>query len=389
MPYYKFGPDDIFYNKLETRPSVNFKIYDRNVYYNNRGNVVGQFVASAGAQNGYISLYEMNVDRPSGQLIYPFVTKDGSLNSFSTVSTSQFNSDFVYGDQITGSYPLAATISSHRYCSGCSRLHIDALRNTLNSYKMLTPAYAYSSSLGDKSTQQLRLISIPSIFYGAAIQKGTVSLKFYISGTLIGELQDNLKNGELRQTLSTTAGGYTAPSGSVAGVVLYNEGFMILTGSWPISDHTEPYTPGDPARRPLWLDFGSTGSAGLYDNLHFTSFDMSFSGTTYIPTLTMFAHAREGMLNHSNNPTAITYGKNLIANNISASTEYMEPTAITTKNIGSSSFDNTIPAYEKTVFINQIGIYDDDKNLIAIAKFANPIRKRNQDDFTFKLKLDF
>ena len=389
MPYYKFGPDDIFYNKLETRPSVNFKIYDRNVYYNNRGNVVGQFTSSAGAQNGYISLYEMNVDRPSGQLIYPFVTKDGSLNSFSTVSTSQFNSDFVYGDQITGSYPLAATISSHRYCEGCTRLHIDALRNTFNSYKMLSPTYAYSSSLGDKSTQQLRLISIPSIFYGATIQKGTVSLKFYVSGTLVGELQDNLKNGELRQVSTSTAGGYTATSGSIGGVVLYNEGFMVLTGSWPISDHTEPYTPGDPFRRPLWLDFGSTGSAGADDNLHFTSFDMSFSGTTYIPTLTMFAQAREGELNHSNNPTSITHGYNLNISNVSASTEYIEPTSIPIKNIGSSSFEDTVPSYEKTVFISQIGIYDEDKNLIAIAKLANPVRKRNTDDFTFKLKLDF
>ena len=69
--------------------------------------------------------------------------------------------------------------------------------------------------------------------------------------------------------------------------------------------------------------------------------------------------------------------------------QYSEPTAVKIKNVGSSSFTNTVPAYEKTVFINRIGIYDEDKNLIAIAKLANPVRKRNQDDFTFKLKLDF
>ena len=153
-----------FYNKLETRPSVNFKIYDAEVYYNNRPNISGMFTSSVGAQNGYISLYELNVDRSSGQLIYPFVTKEGSLTSFSTVSTTQFNNDFVYGDQITGSYPMFATISSDRFGLGDSRPYVNALRNPLNFHKMLSDAYSYSSSLGDKSTQELRLISIPSIF---------------------------------------------------------------------------------------------------------------------------------------------------------------------------------------------------------------------------------
>jgi len=389
MPYYKFGPDDIFYNKLETRPSVNFKIYDRKVYYNNQGNVTGEFTSSVGAQNGYISLYELNVDRASGQLIYPFIVKDGSLTSFSTISTTKFNNDFVYGDKLTGSYPLMASISSDRSCQGCDRLHVNALRNALNFYKVLSDAYSYSSSLGDKSDQELRLISIPSIFYGSEIKKGTVSLKFYVTGVLQGELKDSLKNGELKQVLSSSDGSTVTPTGSVGGVVLYNEGFILLTGSWPISNHVEPYVSGD--SKPRWIDFGSTGSAGSGgENLPATSFDMSFSGTTNIPVLTMFAHAREGQLNHSNNPTSISRDNRLyLLNQTSASTQYSEPTSVTIKNIGSSSFQNTIPTYEKTVFISQIGIYDEDKNLIAVAKLANPVRKRNQDDFTFKLKLDF
>ena len=46
------------------------------------------------------------------------------------------------------------------------------------------------------------------------------------------------------------------------------------------------------------------------------------------------------------------------------------------------------PPFEKTVFINKIGIYDENKNLIAVAKLAKPVRKRDSDDLTFKLKLD-
>ena len=66
------------------------------------------------------------------------------------------------------------------------RVRIMALKTTLDYYKSLSPRYAYSSPYGDKSTQELQLISIPSIFYGSSIKKGTVNLKYYISGALVG-----------------------------------------------------------------------------------------------------------------------------------------------------------------------------------------------------------
>ena len=39
-------------------------------------------------------------------------------------------------------------------------------------------------------------------------------------------------------------------------------------------------------------------------------------------------------------------------------------------------------------YISSIGVYDKDRNLIAVAKLANPVRKLESEDFTFKLKLD-
>ena len=54
----------------------------------------------------------------TGSQPFPFITKEGSLDSFKTIDTSQFNSDFSYGDVITGSYPLATSISSEFYTSG-------------------------------------------------------------------------------------------------------------------------------------------------------------------------------------------------------------------------------------------------------------------------------
>ena len=169
-----------------------------------------------------------------------------------TTLTGTFNLDFYngqqYGDTLTGRYPLSASISSDYYAESSSRGPISgALKNVFNYYKMWSPNFAYSSSLGDKGTQELRLVSIPSIFYGSSVKKGSMSLKFYVTGTLIGELTDELKRGELRQVATSSDGVTETPSGSVAGVVLYNEGFIILTGSWPLYNHIEDYT-GTPAK---------------------------------------------------------------------------------------------------------------------------------------------
>ena len=118
MPYYKFGIEDVFYNTIKTHPESTFIIYSGSIYYNNRrphsSSVNGGWVLHVDGQNnepvlGSISLYELNVERPIGGLIYPYVTKDGSLTTFKTVSTASFN-EFNYGDTITSEYPLTASI---------------------------------------------------------------------------------------------------------------------------------------------------------------------------------------------------------------------------------------------------------------------------------------
>ena len=38
--------------------------------------------------------------------------------------------------------------------------------------------------------------------------------------------------------------------------------------------------------------------------------------------------------------------------------------------------------------ISKIGIYDENKNLIGVATLSNPILKKENEDLTFKMKLD-
>ena len=152
----------------------------------------------------------------------------GGLLGPKTVSTTSFSTDFSYGEVISGSYPLSSSIKRNFYQFEQARPEIDALKNTLNNYVIRSTQFAYSSSFGNKATQPLNLISIPSIVYGSSLKTTSLELNFYLSGTLIGTLKDESGNGELIQTGPEGSTG----SGSVAGVALYDEGFLLLTGSW-------------------------------------------------------------------------------------------------------------------------------------------------------------
>ncbi len=415
MTLYKFNKNDVIYNAISTNPKVSFFIYDNQVYYNNEKYIHNTFSSSLDLKHvprGYISLYELNINRSDrDHFIKPFVTKDGSLNSFKTITTKSFNTDFQFGDTLEGSYPLSASITRDYFVAnhvsssfahdndGGTSNRILALQNVLNSYRYLSTEYAYSASYAgktqnpstddnigwDKGNQEIGLISIPSIFYGSSIEKGSVELKFYQTGTLIGTLRDENNNGDLIQVGPTGSVG----SGSVAGSVLYNEGFLLLTGSWDLADgsNTGPYLNGGQQDPPRWIDFGVGANDGTDYSISGSSFTLDFNGTNTIPTMTMFARAEKGKLNHSNNMTFLEHGQKIIQS--SGSNHYEEFSKSKIKNLVSGSFTDFTGSFQKETYISKVGIYDKNKQLIGIAKLATPVRKTEDRDYTFKLKYDF
>jgi hypothetical protein len=387
MTFKKFESKDILYNVLETNPEQLFEIHDSKIYRNKQTQIAGQFTSSVpNVPTGFVSLYELNIDRNETDtgLIYPFVTKDGSLIGTKTISTTSFSSDFLYGDTISGSYPLSSSIKRDYYQLGQARPEIDALKNTLNNYIIRSPQFAYSSSFGNKATQPLNLISIPSILFGSSLKPTSLELNFYISGTLIGTLKDERGNGEMVQTGPAGSTG----SGSIAGVALYDEGFLVLTGSWSLDGVARNYI-NDPGnlKEPSWLYFGVGANDEIpAGTIPSSSYALEMNGVNKIPTLTMFAHADKGEMNHSNNPTYVTFGQD--KNPATGSYVYSEPDSLSIKNIVSSSYADPTGSFQKTTYISKIGIYDEDKNLIGIATMATPIKKTQNRDLTFKLKLD-
>ena len=100
----------------------------------------------------------------------------------------------------------------------------------------------------------------------------------------------------------------------------------------------------------------------------------------------MFAHARRGEINYSNNPTFLDYGQSKVA--VTSSNVYLENDTVTIKNTVSSSYEGFDAPFERQVYISRVAIYDEDKKLIGIATLSNPILKKEAQDLSFKLKLD-
>ena len=402
MLYKKFSRDDVFYNTIVTHPEIEFFVYNRNVYLNRETAVSGNYSNLVKhVSQGHISLHEININRASGELVFPFLTKDGSRTAFKTISTSTFmdSSQFSFGDNMTAGYPLSASISRIFVPSGAevdtlnfqnpegtsahvNKKYIRALENPVEHSSDLSDRFTYTTL----ATSSVNLVCIPAIFYGSSIQKGSVQLDFYVTGALNARCTDSSKDGSLVQT-------HGSGSGRTVGVVLYDYGICVLTGSWSLhATHQDKYfnnTNGSPS----WLSFGTginepgapSSKSGQNISDH-PQYLVKCNGTNKIPTLTMMAHAKLGELNFSHNPTFIQ-NENQLSSSVSA--KNFEESPGTIKNIKKSNFVGHEEEFENITYISKVGIYDDDKNLIAIATLANPVRKTELKEYTFKLRMDF
>lgn len=412
----KLTNNDIFYNTLLANPQYVIVMQSGSLRINDQINQNQEKSSSINAID-YSATYELSNLKISGNYQY----------------TSSINRDYIH---LTGANQPNF---DYRYTNYSSLFKILTLSKTFSYYKTEN-SYADIAYYLDNNgvpyktvndnpnindftsnfvrsrylivpTCSINLIEIPRDFHGNYIKPGSLQLNMYVSGVLTASAKDLDKTGKIYST-------YGADSGSIIGSVLYDHGFILLTGSFNLSSQQAPYI------QPLsqytssvlavtdylkWIYFGSyystSGSAPE------TKYELTFQGTNFIPTLTMMCHAEKNELVWSNNRTFIEAGQgdeiyigqttsstNIQGNTyyadtgsflIPSSNTFKENSAVIIKNTISSSFANYSASYEPQVFISQIGIYDEQKNLIGIAKLANPVRKTKELDYTFKLKLDF
>jgi hypothetical protein len=427
MSYKKFDKNDVLRNTMRAYPHSDFLIYDGKVYYNN-------MPAQSGSRNdqvrnvasGFISLYELNIDRPevsTGRYIgpesepaadevdtrvpdngriYPWISKDSAGASFKTVGALSYNNEFQYGDILRSKYPLSASITREYIATpsgstpagaGSYNTSYVAIKNALNHHRIRSEHYAVSSNGVDggwnKNTQELNMIHIPSIFYGTKIKPGSVRLEWYYTGSLVSVVADKKQNGELLQFSSSVHSTY---DNKVAGVVLYEEGVILLTGSWDLSEDTlrVGVNPGG-NRKPKWIYFGAGANDGntraeTAASFGNASFKLSFKGVTETQVLTMFAKAKKGEVNYSNNPSFLQFGQTKLFS--TGSSVYEESSDLKLVNFVSSSYTEYNAPFKRQVYISKVGIYDKNKNLIGVATLGSPVLKQDDQEIAFKLKLD-
>jgi hypothetical protein len=444
MSIYKFNKNDVLFNIIKAHPKNEFFIYNANVYHQNQNAISGAHVANVyDIPTGFTSLYRLNVDRAAGDtgrvigvssstnpefnikdsgIIYPYLEKSSNGITFKTISQDEY-SNALPGHVFTGSYDISASIKrefflstylatltvsnegtfNNYYTSSLpvaenrkviqplfSASTLQALKGTLNEASIMSTHFLYSASIPggpnrDLDTTDVNLVSIPSIFIGSGIKKGSVSLKYYITGTLVAKLTDSKRNGELVQTdslLDSTQDGLTA------GVVLYNQGFVLLTGSWNLDASSIAYESTGPSKWIYW-GYGANDGNPSSATVASASFLLEFSGTNKIPTNTYFATAPRGELNWSNNPTYLQASSIPVSGSgIQSGTYFARQTERQIHNVVSSSFAYHSASFKKVVYINHVNLYDENGLLIGVAKTSKPIRKEEDRDFTFKIKLD-
>jgi hypothetical protein len=145
---------------------------------------------------------------------------------------------------------------------------------------------------------------------------------------------------------------YTGVSWNRVGNVFYSEGLIVIS------------------------EFGLTGIGNFNASIAFapqyiagigspSPLELEFVGSQRIATKTFMCRMDAGACNASNNSTF----------------SQVDP--------GDPASQKMIVQEEPVTYISAIGLYDDFRNLVAVAKLAQPIRKRERDRLNFKLRMDF
>jgi hypothetical protein len=292
------------------------------------------------------------------------INKDGYRERPCWVSKEEYNS-VPYGTEF--SFELKDNYLSHTYDIKTSpayqsqETNISSLKNIINRLHAIDDIYNYDNVVGGS----YNALSFNTYHIGSGIRRGTVELNYYYSGSLIGHAKDKLQNGVL----------YNDSFGKI-GFVLYREGFIVLTDSSELTSAVAPFANG--TDNPRWCNF-HLSSGGAVESV----LEIDFINS--IPTYTTTLSVDKFNINHSNNPTHIQSGSYSIN---SDNYTFRENDKINIKNVTQSPFAGVIANQEKETYITKIGLYDEERKLIGVASLANPLRKTENREFLFKLKID-
>lgn len=280
--------------------------------------------------------------------------------SYETFMSSSYGEEFEYNlDNNSNPWKI------YHHINPDSDKYLYSLKNIINYYSGVDDLYNFNNFLN----KPYNLLTLNSYYMGSGFIPGTISIDTYLSGTLLDRATDSIQNGVL----------YNKNSEKV-GIVLYKEGFILLNNTSSLTDNIIEFSDGSSTftDKLSWVNTFLSAS-------NYIDFDISYLVKNNVSVNTYFAPVEKYDLNYSNNPTYIESGS---YRPVSGSVFFKENEDIKIKNISKSPFVGGNANFQKHTFITKIGLYDDEKKLIAVGNLANPIKKDETREYIFKLRLD-
>lgn len=191
----------------------------------------------------------------------------------------------------------------------------------------------YSLTYTGSAATNVRVITIPEIYYDREIASGSFSASDR-SGSSGRQLFDDGRGGIYSGSMT----------GTLVGNIFYPEGLIVLTA-------------------PYLNDFALSSS--MSGN---SKWNINFKGTQNIPVKIFRCRAPAGEINCSTNPTYFTLDNNL------SSSMRNEKKIVMPNNI---------------TYITKVGLYDAEFKLVAVVSLAHPIRKDEHQDLQIRARFDF
>ena len=279
----------------------------------------------------------VQIDRFLGKNITASLWISGSDNTgYITSQSSQLVyrsiKELYYSNYISGSNGSPATTASFN-----NDLTITGPAYTPNYYNYLSNTLTASRYFPTGSDEIVTVISIPSNLFGEYLNPGTIS----ITSASLNLYDDGLGN--------------LISSSKKVGDVIYEHGIITITNSG-----TTPY------------------SSILPNNFYSGSLTCSFESTVTIYETQYKCTIRENEFNFSNNPSLIS-GSAAISNG--SGSLFPQP--------GSGKLNDNVTGSYFSPYITTVGLYNNNKELLAVAKLAQPLPVSSVTDTSILINFDF
>lgn len=202
--------------------------------------------------------------------------------------------------------------------------------------------------IASKPVQRMLVVDVPSAFYGRQITPGSVRMlcRSFEAFGLIRTIMDDGRgglyiSGSVCSSSLASGEDYHGVDWNKIGNVFYGEGLITIT---------------DPAL----LDFGRSQGGAFRDPKNV--FQLSFRGDTRIPVKTLMCRVDHGEFNCSTNPTFYMTG---------------------------SAGERLRRHPSGSIRASTVGLYNSDRELVGVARLADPVRIRPRDRLNLRLRIDF